>query len=122
MNSYIFPQPLVSIAMTTYNGEKYLSAQLDSILNQTYKNLEIIICDDCSTDDTRQILTNYSKKDSRIKLFFNDKNLGYSKNFQKAISLCTGNFISLSDQDDIWIPEKISLGINNIQNYDLIKK
>ena len=119
-NLYMIPQPLVSIAMTTYNGAKYLCPQLDSILNQTYTNLEIVICDDCSTDDTKQILTKYSTQDSRIKLFFNEKNLGYSKNFQKAISLCTGDYISLSDQDDIWIPEKISLCVNNIQDYDLI--
>ena len=67
--------------MTTYNGEKYLCEQLDSILNQTYKDFELIICDDSSTDKTVQIITSY--KDSRIKLFINEKNLGLKRILKK---------------------------------------
>lgn len=99
---------LVSIAIATYNGEQFLREQLDSILTQTYQNLEIIICDDQSTDSTHQILQEYSLQDSRIKVFLNNKNLGLVKNFEKAISLCSGEYIALADQDDIWEKEKIT--------------
>ncbi len=99
--------PFVSIALCTYNGEKFLPKQLDSILNQDYSNIEVIITDDCSSDTTRQILETYQKKDERIKLYFNETNLGYTKNFEKAIRLCTGDYIAFSDQDDIWEKNKI---------------
>ena len=111
---------MVSIAMATYNGEKYLKEQLDSLLNQTYSDLEIIICDDCSHDSTSQILHEYAEKDSRIKLFFNEKNLGFKKNFEKAISLCNGEYIALSDQDDIWELNKIETELNAIGNNDFV--
>ncbi|WP_122894023.1 glycosyltransferase family 2 protein [Arcobacter peruensis] len=104
--------PLVSIAMATYNGEKYLKKQLDSILNQSYKNIEIIICDDLSTDNTVKIIKEYMKKNSFIKLTINNKNLGYAKNFEQAISHCNGEFIALCDQDDIWNLNKIDLQLN----------
>jgi len=110
----------VSIAMATYNGERYLREQLDSILNQTYNNLEIIICDDLSNDKTIEIIKEYQKLDSRIQLYINETNLGFKKNFEKAISLCTGDFIALSDQDDIWKKNKIEVLIDNIGRYDLI--
>lgn len=111
---------LVSIAMATYNGEKYLIQQLDSILTQTYKDLEIIICDDKSLDNTVEIIKEYQKTDSRIKFFPNEINLGFKKNFEKAISLCNGNYIALSDQDDIWEKDKIEILLNNIKDFDLI--
>ena len=101
--------PQISIAMTTYNGEKYLAEQLDSILSQTHTDWELIICDDCSTDSTWQILQEYAQKDSRIKIYKNEQNLGFKKNFEKAIGLCTGDYIALSDQDDVWFPEHLSL-------------
>ena len=106
--------------MTTYNGEKFLKAQLDSILNQTFCNFELIVCDDCSKDNTRQILEEYKNKDKRIKLYFNEKNLGFKKNFEKAINLCQGTFIALSDQDDIWVPEHLELLYKNLGEADLI--
>lgn len=110
---------MLSIAMTTYNGEKYLREQLDSILNQTYSDFELIICDDCSKDNTRQILSEYAAKDSRIKIFFNEENLGFKKNFEKAISLCSGEYIALSDQDDIWLENHLDVLVNNIGNCDI---
>jgi len=113
-------EKLVSIAIATYKGEKYIKEQIESILNQTYKNLEIIICDDNSTDNTFNILKEYAKKDKRIKLYKNKQNLGYVKNFEKAISLCHGDYIALSDQDDIWLKEKIKILLDNIGNFDLI--
>ncbi len=112
--------PLVSIAMTTYNGEKFLQEQIDSILNQTYENLEIIICDDFSKDLTIEILYAYAKKDKRIKFISNEKNLGFMKNFEKAISLTQGEYIALADQDDIWKPNKIAKLLEKIGSYNLI--
>ncbi len=100
---------MISIAMTSYNGEKYIKAQIDSILSQTIKDFELIICDDCSTDLTKEILQQYSKIDNRIKLFLNETNLGFKKNFEKAISFCSYNYIALSDQDDIWLPNHLEL-------------
>jgi glycosyltransferase involved in cell wall biosynthesis len=102
----------VSVAMCTYNGEKFLKQQLDSILNQTIAVDEIIICDDGSTDDTIKIINEYATRFSNLKLIENLVNLKSVKNFEKAISLCTNDLIFLCDQDDLWIPEKVSIYVN----------
>jgi len=99
---------LISIAMATFNGEQYLSEQIESILNQTHTNLQIIICDDCSTDSTPRILETYAMREPRITVYFNDINFGLVKNFEKALSLCTAEYIALADQDDIWEKNKIT--------------
>ena len=88
--------------MATYNGEKYLREQLNSILAQTITDWELVVCDDCSKDSTVEILKSYQEQDDRIKIFVNEKNLGFKKNFEKAIGLCSGDYIALADQDDIW--------------------
>ncbi len=110
---------LISIAMTTYNGEKYLQDQLDSIFLQTLSDWELEICDDCSTDKTWEILTEYSKKDSRVHIHKNEQNLGFKKNFEKAISFCSGTFIALSDQDDIWKPNHLEFLFSNLKDKSL---
>jgi len=100
-------QPKISVALCTFNGEKFIREQIDSLLNQTLQINEIIVCDDCSTDETIAILKEYAL--NHPGLFFihqNEKNLRSVKNFEKAISLCTGDFIFLSDQDDIWVADK----------------
>lgn len=107
---------LVSIAMTTYNGEQFIAKQLDSILSQSHSNLEILICDDGSTDSTPAILQKYSLRDDRIKLFFNKRNLGLIKNFEKSISLCKGEYIALSDQDDVWESKKIEILLSTLNS------
>lgn len=111
---------LVSVALCTYNGEKYLKEQLDSIIQQSYKNIEIIICDDCSTDNTINIVNEYITKYDFIKLYRNTNNLGFKKNFEKAIYLCKGFYIALSDQDDIWDKNKLEVLIDNINDNVLI--
>lgn len=105
---------MISIAMTTYNGEMFLREQLDSILAQTKTDFEIVICDDCSSDSTLKILAEYASKDSRFHIYENEKNLGYRKNFNKAVSLCKGEFIAFSDQDDIWLPHHLKTLKENI--------
>ncbi len=111
---------LVSIAMCTYNGQRFIKEQLDSILNQTYANLEIIIVDDCSSDKTVDILNEYAANDKRIIFHQNKTNLGYLKNFEKAISLCNGEFIALADQDDIFKEKKIETFVQEIKENILI--
>lgn len=97
-----------SVALCTYNGEKYLAEQLDSILCQSIAVDKIVVCDDGSTDTTKSILLDYQRKFPAVfQLFFNDSNLGYIKNFEKAISLCSGDLIFLCDQDDIWFKNKV---------------
>ncbi|MDB5154493.1 MAG: glycosyl transferase, partial [Mucilaginibacter sp.] len=113
-------QPLVSIALCTYNGEKFLKKQLDSILSQDYNNIEIIAVDDCSGDSTWDILQAYSRLDNRLKPHKNDQNIGYIRNFEKAISLCGGDFIALADQDDIWKKDKIKISVKSIKDCILV--
>ena len=97
----------IDILLATYNGEKYLECQLDSILKQTYNNIRILINDDCSTDGTRKILEEYEKKDKRILVNYNEKNLGYIKNFENLLKRVENNYFMLSDQDDYWMPQKV---------------
>ncbi|HEK20317.1 glycosyltransferase family 2 protein [Mucilaginibacter sp.] len=101
--------PLISVALCTYNGEKYIEAQLNSLIHQTYKNLEIIIVDDGSTDDTARLIQQMAANDGRIKFYRNEQNLGFNQNFQKAIGLTTGEYIAICDQDDIWAENKIEI-------------
>ena len=105
---------MISIAMTTYNGEKYLRNQLDSILNQSISDFELVICDDCSKDSTREILKDYANRDSRIKIILNESNLGFKRNFEKALLNCSGDYIALSDQDDIWEKEHLQILMKTI--------
>lgn len=108
---------MISIAMCTFNGEKYIKEQIESIINQSLIPDEIVICDDCSKDNTvniiKETLDNWFGK---IYLVVNEKNLGYRKNFEKAISLCNGDIIFLSDQDDVWNRNKIEIMFNALNN------
>lgn len=113
-------KPLISVALCTYNGSKFLKKQIMSILNQTYKNIEIVVIDDCSTDDTFEITETLSSKYSQIKSFRNTKNIGFNKNFEKAITLASGEYIAISDQDDIWLENKLQQLIDNLGNKWLI--
>ncbi len=98
---------MISIAMATYNGEKYLREQLDSVLNQTITDFELVICDDKSTDSTIDILSEYAAQDKRIRYYVNPVNIGFKRNFENVIQKCKGEYIALCDQDDIWYPEHI---------------
>jgi glycosyltransferase involved in cell wall biosynthesis len=111
----------ISVVMTTYNGSKHIEEQLNSILNQTRQPDEVIICDDRSEDDTvnmvRQFITDYRLNNWNI--FINNINLGWKKNFRKAIALASGDIIFFSDQDDIWIAEKIKIMSSLVEKYDM---
>jgi len=98
----------ISIAMCTYNGAAFLPAQLQSIMAPSRPPDELVICDDASTDNTRTLLEDFAAKSSiPVTLHFNEQNLGSIKNFERAITLCTGDVIALSDQDDVWRNDKL---------------
>ena len=106
----------ISVAMAAYNGENVIIKQLDSILAQSMLPDEIIITDDSSTDCTWEKLSDYARKYPMIKIYRNENNLGFVKNFEKALSLCSGDLILLSDQDDIWTPDHIKCLVSHIGN------
>ncbi|MHB9073702.1 MAG: glycosyltransferase family 2 protein [Desulfobaccales bacterium] len=102
------PGITISIALCTYNGEQFLPEQLNSFLAQTRQPDELVVCDDGSTDQTMEILEKFKRKAPfPVSLYINEQNLGFRRNFEKAMSLCQGNLIAFSDQDDIWLPEKL---------------
>ena len=97
-----------SIAMCTFNGANYLPEQLESIANQAVQPHELIVCDDGSTDSTRVVLDEFAEKSPfQVRIYVNERNLGVKKNFEKAIGLCSGDVVVLSDQDDVWHAEKL---------------
>jgi len=102
--------PLVSISIPVYNGEPYIYETLNSVLNQTYKNLEIIIYDNCSTDKTAEIIKTF--KDSRITYHLNDKNYGALINCQKCLEAGNGEYIKLLHADDLLKPNAIEMQID----------
>lgn len=112
-------KPLISIALTTYNGEKYLRKLLDSIFAQSYQNIEVIACDDNSTDSTPEILNEYAQKFG-LRYHTNEIRQGFVKNFEKALTLCQGVYIALADHDDIWLNNKLEVLIKEIGNHFLI--
>lgn len=112
----------IDILLATYNGEKYVKEQIDSILNQTYKNIRLIISDDCSKDSTCEILKEYEKKDNRIKLCMQQKNLGVVKNIEFLLEQVENEYYMLSDQDDVWLPQKVEKSLEKLKqkNADLV--
>lgn len=109
---------MISVAMATYNGAEFVHKQIDSILSQTIQDFELIISDDCSTDETWQIVIEYASKDKRIKISRNEENIGYRRNFEKLVLQCKGDFIAFCDQDDIWFPNHLEVLYSNIGNFD----
>lgn len=108
--------PLVEILLATYNGEKYIREQLDSILNQTYKNIRILIHDDGSSDNTVYIIKEYEKNYPDKIVFIDDgiKTGGAVWNFEHLMKHATAEYIMFSDQDDIWLPDKIEISLKEV--------
>ena len=107
---------MISVCMATYNGEKYIREQMDSILQQLGEGDELIISDDLSSDKTVEIIKSY--KDKRIKLYIHGDNHGFVRNFENALVHADGDIIFLSDQDDIWMPDKVKVTIAALANCD----
>ena len=109
----------VDIVLATYNGESYIAEQIDSIIQQTHTNWKLIIRDDGSKDRTQEILKQYSLKDGRIFIVEdNEGNLGFNKNFLTLVSKTSANYISICDQDDVWMPEKVSLSLAKLKEIE----
>jgi glycosyltransferase involved in cell wall biosynthesis len=109
--------PLISIIMPAHNASKFLCEAIDSVLGQTYKNIELIICNDASTDDTQQIIDKY-QLDSRVKYISNVENEGISSSINKCIGLSNGKFIARMDADDIMAPNRLSLQVKYLLEHD----
>jgi glycosyltransferase involved in cell wall biosynthesis len=111
-------QEKVSIVIATYNGETHLKEQLESIFIQLPENSEIIISDNGSTDNTIEIIQQYNHP--KIKLLINKEKKGVINNFEHALSFATGEFIFLSDQDDVWLPNKIEVSLKHLKSFDTV--
>ncbi len=112
---------VISIALCTYNGAKYIDEQLQTIINQDHPIHEIVIVDDQSTDNTIEILKKWEEKFPHLfRIDINEENLAFDKNFEKAISLCTGELIDIADQDDIWMKDKLTLLADCFSNPNVI--
>jgi glycosyltransferase involved in cell wall biosynthesis len=109
---------MISVCLTTYNGAKYIKEQLASILEQLSVNDEVVISDDKSSDNTIEVIN--SINDKRIKIHENKVNVGYTKNFENALSYAKGDIIFLSDQDDIWCKNKVEIYLQYFNDYDFI--
>ena len=101
---------LVSIIMPSYNTSRYIEDTINSVRQQSYKNWELIIVDDCSTDNTDEVVAKYN--DNRIKYFKNDKNSGAAVSRNKALREAKGRWIAFLDSDDLWLPEKLEKQIH----------
>lgn len=100
-------KPLVTIVLTTYNSEKYVAQTIESLIAQTYENLEILISDDESKDGTKAILMDFANRSPRIRLHFNEKNLGISRNYDQAVRMAKGDFVIGISHDDILPPHHV---------------
>lgn len=99
--------PKISLIMSVYNGEDYLSEAIESVLNQTFEDFELIVINDCSTDRTNEILSEYENIDNRVKVHTNEVNLRLPSSLNKAIELAQGKYIARMDADDICLPERL---------------
>jgi glycosyltransferase involved in cell wall biosynthesis len=108
---------LVSVALCTFNGSRFLDRQISSVLTQRDVALEVVACDDGSTDDTWPLLQAWAAKDHRIRVFQNAQRLGFTANFAHAMALCRGEYIAPCDQDDVWMPDKLSRLLAHMDNH-----
>jgi len=110
------------VCLPMYNGEKYLRESLDSIVNQSYRDLEILVVDDCSTDNGVEIIKDYQSRDGRIKLISNEQNLGLVGNWNKCISEASGDFVKLQFQDDMMLHDTIEkmMSLSTSENVDVV--
>ena len=111
----------VAILLSTYNGEKYLREQIDSILNQTYTNFELIVRDDGSKDKTVEIIKEYIEKSDKEITLIEGKNLGFIKSFFDLLKRGDADYYAYADQDDIWLPNKIELAVKSLDALDQSK-
>ncbi|HMO61644.1 MAG TPA: glycosyltransferase [Ferruginibacter sp.] len=109
--------PLISVLMTAYNRQDYIAAAIESVLASSYKNFELIICDDCSADNTVQVARQYAAKDARVKVFINETNLGDYPNRNKAAAYASGKYIKYVDADDLIYPWGLQLLLECMEQF-----
>lgn len=107
-------QKKVQILMSAYNGKEYIETQLESILAQTWQNLEILVRDDGSTDGTREFLSEYASAHPRVK-FYPEENIGLVQSFFRLMERSDADYIGFSDQDDFWMPEKVARAVEKVE-------
>lgn len=110
-------KPLVSVLMPAYNAEKYISESIESILNQSFKNFELLIVDDASTDSTLRIAKRFEKIDQRIQVFANKKNLNIAANRNFLLTRSNGDFIAWQDADDISVPQRLEWQVEYLNRH-----
>ena len=108
--------PLVSVVMTSYQYDRYIAEAIDSVLNQTMSDLELIIVDDGSTDQSHQIIQSYAKKDHRVKPVLGTVNRGIGHTMNTGIEMATGEFIAFISSDDRWLPDKLEIQLKILEN------
>ncbi len=109
--------PLISVVMPVYNQEAYIAEALESVLAQTYTNLEILISDDCSKDASLEIIKSYAARDARIKVLPSERNLGICGNFNKLFDSVSGEFLAFFSGDDVMMPEKLATQLAVLQQH-----
>ena len=109
---------LVSVIMPAYNSEQYIEKSINAVLNQSYKNLELIVINDCSKDNTIGVVENLAAQDNRVKLINNKVNLGCANSRNVGLQKAKGSYIAFCDSDDIWCNKKIDKQLNCIEKYD----
>jgi teichuronic acid biosynthesis glycosyltransferase TuaG len=112
-------EALVSVVMPAYNAEKYIEQAIRSVQNQSYSNWELLICDDCSSDNTTHIIKKYQKKDDRIKLFELKKNSGVTIARNTSLENSIGKYIAFLDSDDYWLKDKLSVQIKFMESKNI---
>jgi glycosyltransferase involved in cell wall biosynthesis len=106
------PEPKVSVCLPCYNRQDYVSESIESVLAQTFSNFELVIVDNCSTDNTPQIVTQYAQKDSRIRFIRNEYNMGIASSLNRAILLSIGQYIKFLFSDDLLAPRCLEVFID----------
>ena len=123
--------PLVSVIMPAHNAERFLEEAIQSVISQTVTDWELLVIDDCSSDNTRQIAAEFSQKDPRIRLLANEQNMGVAKTRNRGLDLCSGQYVALLDSDDYWKPQLLEKMISRAKeteadivycSYELVSK
>ena len=109
---------LVSVLMASYNHQKYVGEAIESVLNQTFPDLELIIVDDYSTDNSREIIKNYKAKDGRVRAFFHEKNMGIANTANDGLKEVKGQYVSFIGSDDVWFPYKLERQLALIKKHE----
>ena len=123
--------PLVSVIMPAHNAERFLEEAIQSVISQTVTDWELLVIDDCSSDNTRQIAAEFAQKDPRIRLLANEQNMGVAKTRNRGLDLCSGQYVALLDSDDYWKPQLLEKMISRAKeteadivycSYELVSK